>query len=181
MRRRSGIGEPVRVKHSLGTLEVVVCALALLALATACDGERSDYVAANEAIIKDLPRFPDAERVSRDVEGIHDRDCSDDADCPVVAWATHERYALPPGTTAAQVLEFYVNNLSPDWTVVDTEEISLREVVPRGAPEPPVVMTGDYRIELRRDLAFVGITTCVSSSCDSGELLIDVNYRYYAP
>lgn len=176
---RAGVAEHLRMRH-VSVVVLASCAFAALALGPACDGKRDGYVAANDAIMEVLPRYPHAERVSREIEGIHRRDCSDDADCPIVAWATHERHRLPPGTTGAQVLDFYLNNLPRDWTV-ETEEIMLRQAVQRGEPESPEMPTGDFRIQLRLDLAFVGITTCVTTSCDSAELLIDVDHRYYAP
>ena len=172
-------------------MPVVLIPMAAVALAIGpwCDGGRSDYLAANDARLSELPPYPGAVEVMREVETVRRRVCGDAAgsllpmdhvNCPTAGWATHLRYDAPAGTTGAMVRDHYQSNLPAGWTIDEMEEIEMREPVRRGEPEKPVIATGDYIIQLRRGDAGVNISTCVSQSCNSGQILVRVDQRYYA-
>jgi hypothetical protein len=165
-------------------------AVAAVALAVGpwCDGGRSDYLAANDAVLGELPLYPGATEVLREVETVRQRTCGasgslnslDHVNCPTAGWATHLRYEAPAGTTGAMVRDHYESTLPAGWTIDELEEIELHQIVARGEPPKPVIATGDFRMQLRRGEAHVDISTCVSESCDSGQILIRVDQRYYA-
>jgi hypothetical protein len=181
-------GDAARMRRL--SMPVMLTAMAAVALAIGpwCDGGRSDYLAANNAVLRELPPYPGATEVMREIETVRQRTCAgagalrpfDHVTCPTAGWATHLRYEVPATTTSAMVRDHYQSSLPSGWMIEEMEEIQMREPTPRGEPEKPVIRTGDYRIQLRRGDAAVGISTCVSASCNSGQILVRVDHRYYA-
>jgi hypothetical protein len=86
--------------------------LAALACWDDDDVEEADYIAANEALLDELPRFPGAERTQTTTAPYSD---GDGADAPIAGYTTNAVFSAPDGTSAEDVVGFFEEELSDDW------------------------------------------------------------------
>jgi hypothetical protein len=123
----------------------VVLAVALLVLSVAVVGttwgvERERYVAANEAIFKELPVFPGSRVRSMRSSAQHR---SESPWSPVIRYGTLYFVTLPEGARPDEVAAFYERELGPEWEL--TEKLT----------EPPYA--AGPMLAFRRGEARVGI------------------------
>jgi hypothetical protein len=74
--------------------------------------EEADYIAANEAILDELPSFPGAERIQTTSAPYFE---GDGADAPIAGYTTNAVFTAPEGTSAEDVVSFFEEELSGDW------------------------------------------------------------------
>lgn len=97
------------------SLLAAIFLLAVLLAAVGCGVNRASYVAANQAVIDELPVFPEAVELSRVSHAYTSGDGGifDPAD----GYGTRVTYRVPPGTTQDDVLEFYQSAATTSgWT-----------------------------------------------------------------
>jgi hypothetical protein len=157
---------------------LLASAMAGAGVAGICDGDRSDYAAENEAVLKTLPVYPGAHEAHRYLEAKTAGYCDSGKgpECETGGWATHVRYDLPDGATGADVLSFYRAQLPDGWEIA-VEPVRMVSATPRGEPTATPVETGDYGISLTSGLIEVHISTCASASCDAGTYEVIVDHR----
>jgi hypothetical protein len=122
-------------------------AAVLLAIAVGgCGPDRNEYVAANEAIVDELPLFPGASELSRESMSYTFED-GGPLDAPE-GYGTLVVYRVPEGTTEDEVLDFYAT-VAPDggWRshIEETPVIILDSGRPGSTPlaDPTGTVYGD--------------------------------------
>jgi len=110
---------------------LIVFAATILVTTSACGPNQGAYIAANEAIIDQLPLFPGAVEQLRESNSYTFEDGGPlDA---LEGYGTRVTYRVPDGTTQSDLLEFYGGALASDWQV----EIETIPTVGIAAPPPP--------------------------------------------
>jgi hypothetical protein len=91
---------------------VLVALLALAGTVGGCEGgsDRTDDEAANDAILAELPRYPEAVVHDKSVNPYY----SDSGGAPR-GHTTNVNYRVPPGTNPVAVVRFYSSRLRPEW------------------------------------------------------------------
>ena len=117
---------------------VLVLVVSVVGTTRGVEGER--YVAANEAILEELPVYPGS-RV-RSVESTARRE-SESPWSPVLGYGTLQLVTLPEDAGPNEVAAFYERELEPEWTL--TEKVT----------EPP--FAAGPILSFRRGDASVGI------------------------
>jgi len=97
-------------------------------------------IEANEELLDSLPAYPGAEELDRLTR------TSADSALPVPdEIVTSVLYEPPAGATQADVVEFYVESLAPDWTA-RTTSVALGEV----EGDPDVARPPTFRVDFSR-------------------------------
>jgi hypothetical protein len=94
-------------------LAIAVCAV--LALTACAEWEKLDYEEANIALWHTLPVYPGAV-----IYGQGNSEYRDGEEGPVIGWTTDVTYDVPQGTTAEEVIAFYVEALGSEWAHCET-------------------------------------------------------------
>ena len=78
--------------------------------------DRDSYVAANKAVLAELPTFPGS-----DVISVRSSSYSggDSAWSPPIGYVTTQLVALPANATPEEVAAFFERELRPEWTLVE--------------------------------------------------------------
>jgi hypothetical protein len=92
----------------------IVVAVVLIAGCGSRQADRGADVKANEALFRQLPRFPGA-RVARATSS--PRAAGEDK--PVTGYVTRFELRMPPGASAASVVRFYERTMRPRWRLVE--------------------------------------------------------------
>jgi hypothetical protein len=91
---------------------IVLLLLAVWACGDDEDVEEADYIAANEAILDELPALPGAELTQTTTAPYFE---GDGAGAPVAGYTTNAVFRVPDGTSAEDVVSFYEEELSGEW------------------------------------------------------------------
>jgi hypothetical protein len=90
---------------------VVVAVALAVATSCACGGGTNEYVEANERLLAELPVYPSAAETR-----ITSASYVGEEGGEVLGYTTNVVYEVRPGTTARQVIEFYVRELQRTWS-----------------------------------------------------------------
>jgi hypothetical protein len=95
---------------------------ALVSLVTACGPDKGVYVAANEAILGQMPSLPGAKEISRETTPYYLREAR-----PVSGYGTRVTYLAPPSLTGDEMGAFFFREAGAEWRrhVEETPSISL--------------------------------------------------------
>ena len=129
------------MRRALVAVGGIVLAVALLANGLGYGVNRDRYVAANEAILNELPTYPGARRASMRSSAYYK---GDSAWSPVAGYVTLAFFELPRATAPEDVAAFYQRRLADEWEL--TEKLT----------EPPYA--AGPMLAFRRGEARVGIT-----------------------
>lgn len=94
----------------------VVLAVGLVGTWLGYGVDRDRYLAANAALLADLPAYPGARLVSIRTLPYHG---GDSAWSPVVGYTTLAFFRLPPAIDPSHVAAFYDRELAATWTLVE--------------------------------------------------------------
>ena len=162
---------------------VLIAALLLMVAAlVACGPDGDAYIAANEAIIDELPVFPGAVEQSRESNSYTFQD-GGLFDSPE-GYGTRVTYRIPPDTTQNEVLDFYISLAGTDWTlhVEETQTIILDGHTPGPGdtatvePTPTVYGEPNRQYGLCRGESLVSIDAVNAELNYTFDLYVDHSY-----